>query len=465
MSAAAASDPTRNVPVKPGDVVAEKYEIEAMIGSGGVGVVFAARHRGLDQRVAIKLLQRSALGSENVSRFAREVKVLARIKSEHVARVMDSGQLPTGEPFMVLEHLEGEDLGQVLKRRGRLPIEEAVDLIVQVCEGVALAHALGVVHRDLKPANLFVTSGPDGTPVAKVLDFGISKLLEPDATDHSVTRTLSVIGSPLYMSPEQVESPRDADERSDVWSLAVILYELVTGKAPFDASTLPLLCASICTAPPTPISEHLEGVPPGLWPVLSRALEKRADARYRSVAELALALAPFGAAAAHASAGRAERIAKSHGMAVGSEEPAPESFGRRLSWSSIPPAAKQKKRYRHLAVMVALTALAGAIVSLGSGSMPRPAVPAAAAGFGAVSLQARFVVELADRSVPAPAASIQVAAAETAPAESSVSVSAEPKPADASARKPTGPSAGGSKGAPKKGAPKKGNADDILSER
>ncbi len=452
MPASAALDPTRNVPVRPGDVVADKYEIEALIGSGGVGVVFSAKHKGLDQRVAIKLLQRSALGSgENVSRFEREVKILARIKSEHVARVMDSGQLPTGEPFMVLEHLEGEDLGQLIKRRGTIPIEEAVDLIVQVCEGVALAHGLGVVHRDLKPANLFVTPGPDGAAVAKVLDFGISKLLEPSASDQIVTRTQSVVGSPLYMSPEQVETPREADERSDVWSLAVILYELVTGKAPFDAATLPLLCVSICTAPPTPLADHLAGAPPGLWRVLLRALEKDPKKRHASVAELALALAPFGAAGSQRSAERAERIAKAHGLAVSTDDAPPESEGRRLSWSSVPPKGPTlRRRFRHVWVMSGLAALAAAILWMGSGP---GAHRNAASGLGRVLGQARWVSEAASMASAAPPPVVEAAAPPPPEAAPSASASAPALPAKAPRRAP--------RATPKSG----GAAVDILSER
>jgi serine/threonine-protein kinase len=458
MPASAALDPTRNVPVRPGDVVADKYEIEALIGSGGVGVVFSAKHKGLDQRVAIKLLQRSALGSgENVSRFEREVKILARIKSEHVARVMDTGQLPTGEPFMVLEHLEGEDLGQLIKRRGQLPIDEAVDLIVQVCEGVALAHGLGVVHRDLKPANLFVTPGPDGVPVAKVLDFGISKLLEPSATDQIVTRTQSVVGSPLYMSPEQVETPRDADERSDVWSLAVILYELITGKAPFDAATLPLLCVSICTAPPTPLSEHLADAPPGLWRVLLRALEKDPKKRHVSVAELAMALAPFGAAGSQRSAERAERIAKAHGLAVSTDDAPPDSVARRLSWSTVPPKGPPaRRRSRHVWVMSGIAVLAATTLWMGTRS---EAHRTAAAGFGGVLVQARWVAEVAAMP-PAPhsAAEPVAAPAPEATASASAQVSADAPPASPP-RAPRGvPRKGGTQ---KKGSP----AVDILSER
>ncbi len=460
MSASRAPDKA-NVPVSPGDVLGGKYRLERVIGSGGVGVVFAATHLGLDQRVAIKLLQRSAFVSdENVSRFEREVRVLARISSEHVARVMDTGKLPTGEPFMVLEHLEGEDLGVVIKERGRVPIAEAVDIIVQVCEGVALAHGLGVVHRDLKPANLFLTRGPDGSPVAKVLDFGISKLRNPGSDDQAVTRTLSVLGSPLYMSPEQIETPREADERSDVWSLGVILYELLTGKAPFDATTLPLLCASICTSPPVPLAEHLPDAPEGIWRVLLRCLEKDRTKRFGSVADLALALAPFGGESSRRSAERAQKIAESHGIVVlGAEEPPPESVGRRWSWSTMPPGPPGAKKSRRNRIAMALLAVLGVSILWAAYGRDVRTGPKASAGMGIVQAQARFAGEMASRDA---AAALAAAASSAAPAESAP---AEPQPTTAPssssgprAKPPTTPR-------PRPKARRKGSDADVLSER
>jgi serine/threonine protein kinase len=459
MSASGAPDKARNVPVSPGDVLSGKYRLERVIGSGGVGVVFAATHLGLDQTVAIKLLQRSAFVSdENVSRFEREVRVLARISSEHVARVMDTGQLPTGEPFMVLEHLEGEDLGVVIKERGPIPIAEAVDIIVQVCEGVALAHGLGVVHRDLKPANLFLTRGPDGSPVAKVLDFGISKLRNPGSDDQTVTRTLSVLGSPLYMSPEQIETPREADERSDVWSLGVILYELVTGKAPFDATTLPLLCASICTSPPVPLTDHLPAAPEGIWRVVLRCLEKDREKRFGSVAELALALAPFGTETSRRSADRAQKIAESHGMVVrGAEEPAPESVGRRWSWSTMPPGPPRAKRSRRNRIAMALLALLGVAIVWAAYGRDSYTGQRASAGMGIVQAQARFAGEMASRDVAAAAVAAAVTTADGSPVEP------HPTTVPSSSSGPRVKPPTTSRPRPK--ARRKGSDADVLSER
>jgi len=295
-------------------VIADKYVIERVIGSGGVGVVVAARHQGLGERVAIKFLQRSAASSENLARFAREARALARIKSENVARVMDTGSLPSGEPFMVMELIEGQDLAAVIKARSRVPLVEAVDYVVQACEALAVAHGLDIIHRDIKPANLFLSRAADGTPIVKVLDFGISKLAGGDGRDQAVTQTLSVIGSPLYMSPEQMERPRDADARSDIWSLGVILYELIAGKPPFEAATMPMLCARICTSPPTPLADHDVEVPADLGAAIARCLEKSPDRRFASVASFARAIAPFGFDSTLQKAEHVARIARAEGL-------------------------------------------------------------------------------------------------------------------------------------------------------
>jgi serine/threonine-protein kinase len=317
-----------NVPVVAGDVIAEKYVVEKVIGAGGVGVVVSARHTLLAERVAIKLLQRSACTSdENLARFDREGRALARLKSPHVARVMDVGALPSGEPFMVMELLDGNDLSAVIRRDAPVPIERAVSWIVQACEAVVEAHAVGIIHRDLKPANLFLCRDAGGDELIKVLDFGISKLLRDAAPrDHGLTQATSVIGSPLYMSPEQMEAPAEADERSDIWALGTLLYELVSGAAPFDAPTIPLLCAQICTGEPRPLTSHLPGVPEGLARVVHRCLANRPEDRFQSVADLVFALAPFGPPSASYAAERIARVARSAGLPV-SDEPVPLGDG------------------------------------------------------------------------------------------------------------------------------------------
>src|SRR5258706_2580107 len=206
-------------PVREGEILAGKYRVERVLGVGGMGVVVAATHIQLEERVAIKFLIKDALASgEAVARFAREARAAVKIKSEHVARVIDVGTLETGAPYMVMEYLEGGDLSQVLQSRGSLPMEEAVEYVLQACEAIAHAHVLGIVHRDLKPANLFLIRRPDGTNAIKVVDFGISKVMpgKGSSSDNAMTRTRAVMGSPLYMSPEQMTSTRDVDGRTDI---------------------------------------------------------------------------------------------------------------------------------------------------------------------------------------------------------------------------------------------------------
>src|SRR4051812_47574365 len=253
---------------KEGDVIAGKYLIQRVLGRGGMGVVVAAEHVALRQRVAVKFLLPEAVArAGSVERFLREARAAVMIQSEHVARVFDVGTLETGSPYMVMELLQGSDLGELLQVNGRLPVEQAVDYVLQACEAIAEAHALGIIHRDLKPANLFLTSRADGSMIIKVLDFGISKSTgTPSGSqpDMSLTRTASVMGSPLYMSPEQMRSTRNVDARTDIWALGVILYELLTGRAAFLADSMPELCAMILTEPPASVRSLRAEVPEGL---------------------------------------------------------------------------------------------------------------------------------------------------------------------------------------------------------
>jgi eukaryotic-like serine/threonine-protein kinase len=206
--------------VREGDILAGKYRVERVLGIGGMGVVVAAHHLQLDEKVALKFLLPEALGnSEAVARFAREARAAVKIKSEHVARVIDVGTLPNGAPYMVMEYLDGGDLAAWLQERGPLPIEQAVEFVLQACVAVADAHALGIIHRDLKPANLFCVRRSDGQLSIKVLDFGISKMTPFGGSGPSaMTHTSALMGSPLYMSPEQMRSAKDTNPRTDIWA-------------------------------------------------------------------------------------------------------------------------------------------------------------------------------------------------------------------------------------------------------
>jgi eukaryotic-like serine/threonine-protein kinase len=276
-------------PLTIGQVVAARYRIERVVGVGGMGFVYEATNQSTGERVAIKCLLRSlATDAECVTRFLREARSTASIQSAHVVRVFEAGQEPSVPPYFVMEFLEGEDLGAVVEDSGPLPVDEAVAAVIQACLGVGDAHALGLVHRDLKPSNLIRTSSG-----IKVVDFGISKvLLEAEGGDR-LTQTTAVFGSPAYMSPEQVRSAKHVDARTDVWALGVVLYELLSGKAPFAGDNSGAVLAAIIADEATPLRTMAPHVPEGLEQVVHACLVKDRERRVRSVAELAQRLAPF----------------------------------------------------------------------------------------------------------------------------------------------------------------------------
>ncbi|WP_437719369.1 serine/threonine-protein kinase [Sorangium sp. So ce448] len=299
--------------VRPGQVIAEKYRVERVIGAGGMGVVVAATHLQLEERVAIKLLLPEAAKSRTLAeRFVREARAAVKVKSEHVARVTDVGTLDSGTPYMVMEYLSGSDLADALRAGGPMTPQAAVEYVLQACEALAEAHAAGIIHRDLKPANLFLTRRADSSPCVKVLDFGISKVAT-GGSDPRITDTKAIMGSPLYMSPEQLKSSRDVDARSDIWSLGVILFELLTGAPPFDGATMPQLCVAIMQGIPSPLAAFRSDVPPALEAVIRRCLEKLPEQRFRHVGELAEALAPFATGRARLSVDRISGISRSSG--------------------------------------------------------------------------------------------------------------------------------------------------------
>jgi eukaryotic-like serine/threonine-protein kinase len=300
---------------KPGEVLAGKYEIEGLLGAGGMGVVLAARHSALGQKVAVKFLLPDVAKRQPdaVERFLREARAATQLKSEHVARVMDVATAEGGAAYLVMEFLDGRDLGRVLRDEGRLPVASVVDYALQAAEALAEAHGRGIVHRDLKPANLFLTRGVDGSPLVKVLDFGISKASSKG--ERGITRTDAVMGSPGYMAPEQIISAKNVDQRADVWGLGIVLYELTTGVPPFDGDNIATLSAQIVTETPKLVSELRPDVPKALSDAIAKCLEKDATRRFSSMSELAAALEPFASSSSKHVAERIRRMASASSVA------------------------------------------------------------------------------------------------------------------------------------------------------
>ena len=282
--------------LKVGDLLASKYRVERLLGEGGMGLVVEAYHELLDQRVAVKLLYHDVADREAQSRLLLEARAAAKLQSEHVARVIDVDVGQDGLPFIVMELLEGADLCQIADSRGALPRWLVVDYMLQALEGLAHAHGRGIIHRDLKPSNLFLANKPDGTQVIKILDFGISKSADSstDRRAQQLTGGRTVLGSPPYMSPEQVRSPKSVDHRTDIWSLGICMYELLTNSMPFGGDELQETFAQILEKEPTPIRSLVSGVPEGLEQIVMKCLAKKREDRFSDVGELAKALVPYG---------------------------------------------------------------------------------------------------------------------------------------------------------------------------
>jgi eukaryotic-like serine/threonine-protein kinase len=310
-----------------GTVLAGKYRVERTLGAGGMGVVVEATHLLLSERVAVKLLLPHVIGDpEHQARFFREAQAAARINSPYVAKVRDLGELDSGEPYIVMELLEGSNLEDLLQAPEGIGVLRTARLALQACEALATAHAAGVIHRDIKASNLFLASAPDGSPLLKIVDFGISKLSALGSTpEASLTATQMAIGSPLTMAPEQMRSAKDVDHRADIWSLGTVLYRCLSGKQPFEAETLPQLCSKVMEAAVIPLEERVPSLPTELVSVIGKCLRRDAHDRYSDVAELAYALAPFAGEGARAAADRCRRILDKNRAGL-SDKPNQSSF-------------------------------------------------------------------------------------------------------------------------------------------
>ena len=294
-----------------GELVGGKYRVEGTAGVGGMGVVLCARHEALGHQVAIKFLASEEDNSNAaVERFLREGRIVASLQSDHVVRIYDVGRLDSGIPYMVMELLRGRDLGEYIATEGAVVFEQAVDWLLQAIHAIAEAHECGIVHRDLKPSNLYLTQRSDGSDCVKVLDFGISKRIavqDPAHAAHNLTSTRQIVGSPAYMSPEQVRNARDVDHRVDIWALGMTLYELLAGRTAFDAETFPAVCAAIVTEPPPSLRKFVPDIPQGLENVVMRCLEKDPARRFASVTALANELRPHASRAVQSASRRRQQ--------------------------------------------------------------------------------------------------------------------------------------------------------------
>jgi serine/threonine-protein kinase len=281
--------------ISAGDVIDGKYLVGECIAWGGMGIVTEATHLHLQKAVALKSVRPEFLESEEmVARFLNEARIVANLRNEHVARVLDFGKTEAGIPYLVMERLEGMSLATLVLDRGPMPVPEAVDYLLQACEALAEAHAQGIVHRDIKPENLFLTQGVGGTPIIKVLDFGVSKQLA--RIGPSLTNPSSSMGSPAYMSPEQMRNAQLVDARTDIWSMGAVLFELLAAQPPFGGDSVPEICASVLCDVPRSLKELRPGVPQGLEAVVDCCLEKDRNRRFVDIAAFARALAEYGSA-------------------------------------------------------------------------------------------------------------------------------------------------------------------------
>lgn len=329
--------------VREGEVLAGKYRVERIPGRNGLGVLVHVRHMELAQEVTLKFLVPDACAyPEFVQRFVREARSAVRIQGEHVARVTDVGRLESGAPYMVREFLRGPDLAEVTKVRGRLPVAEAVDYVIQACEGVAEGHALGVVHRNIKPTSLVVTRRSDGTPLVKVFDFAAAESLHVDPfTERAVSLvgTSAIMASLPYLAPEQIRDPHDVDVRADIYSLGAVLFELLTGTPVYSADTAPALLAMVAADAALPVRHFVVDAPGELDHIVLRCLSKNRAIRYASIADLALALRPFATDEATNSIDRIVRLDKLSNRPAALSAPRPASQPPSSPSLAPPPAS------------------------------------------------------------------------------------------------------------------------------
>jgi serine/threonine-protein kinase len=369
--------------VPPGSLLGGKFRIDRLLGAGAMGTVYAIDHELTRHKRALKLLHPAVQNIPDiVRRFLNEASAAGRAGNPHLVETFDAGTLPTGEPYVVMELLEGQTLGAVLERSGRLEPSLASELVAQAAEGMEAAHRAGIIHRDLKPENLFVTSR-EGRPFIKIMDFGVSKFATGTSSGMRGTRAGMLYGSPAYMSPEQLTGQVDVDGRTDVFALGVVLFQCLTGALPFDANTIEALMVRVLRGEPTPIESLRPDLPAALVKVVLRALEANRDDRFPTASALAEALSPFRALPSRRWPSELEFAAT-----VASTPPAPAAAAPRTPPPSLPAGVPRGRRASVAVLALAVLALAAGVLVLAAraarersptaGTAPREQPPSAA---------------------------------------------------------------------------------------
>jgi serine/threonine-protein kinase len=406
-----------------GQTLGKRYLVRRLIGSGGMGAVYEVEHLVTKRIGALKLLHpRYASVPEVVARFVMEASAAGRIDNPHVVQTFDAGELESGEPYMFMELLTGAPVSALIQRRGRLRFDEARELVLQAAAGLSGAHAAGIVHRDVKPENLFVCSGE--RPFVKVLDFGISKFTRAEG-DPRLTTEGAPLGTPYYMSPEQVVGQRDLDQRTDVYSLGVVLYECVTGEVPFKAETLPALGIRISQGQYQLASERVSELPRDLDAVIARAMSIDANDRFPDMPALASALSALASAPAVSFAPTLAADSMPPASAAGPPNgPLTTSANARsFPQPAASPTAETRVRRGWLISLLVLAAVAALVVAFSTAG--RSAAPTSSAGPELPSAAAR---DSSSRE-PAPPAANSPPAALSGPVSARADSSAEPKSA------------------------------------
>jgi serine/threonine-protein kinase len=391
-----------------GLVLDGKYAIARLLGEGGMGEVYEARHTKLGRRVAVKFLFAEYARKPAVARrFETEAMTAGSLEHENVGAVYDVGALPDGTPYLVMEFLVGEDVDRLLQRETRLTLARAADIVIQACHGLDEVHRRGIVHRDLKPANLFLLRRPNGADLVKIIDFGIAKL-RTDQAPLEATKTGAAIGTPYYMSPEQGRGEKNITSASDLYSLGVILYELLAGARPHEGSSPFEIVHKILTEAPPPLEQLAPDLPPPVYPIVRKALSREPADRFASANELAMALGPFVTMAPGAIAPPAYAIA-----ATPVEGQAVRVAASTLTAADLPLTMPATTATRPRGSRVALGVLGGlGVLVLACGAVAMLAVRTSHGGAAAAApVAASIPMVVASAAPSAPVAAFPVAAA------------------------------------------------------